>query len=283
MKILSGDISKALILSLKEKSQKLKPKIAVIMIGNDPASLSYIKKKKEACKKIGIKYQQINLPTDISFEGLIQVIHKLNKDNSINGYILQLPIPAHLELPKIIREIDPRKDIDGFHAYNVGKMFVDKAFEDLPPATPLGIIKMFESYKIDIEGKDICIIGHSNLVGKPLSIMLLNRGATVTVCHSKTKDLKRHTINADIVISCVGKANLITEDMVKKEVIIIDVGINRITDTDGTSKLVGDTDYERLKLKAKAITPVPGGVGPMTVAALLMNTIRATERQKNHT
>jgi len=270
---------------LKDECALLRPKIVVILVGSHTASLSYIRQKQKACEQVGIDFELINMPEDITLDKLLNQIHTLNEDQNVNGYIVQLPLPAHLQssLPQIIKEINPSKDVDGFHAYNIGKMFIDPSFEDLPPATPLGIIKLLEEYKIDVKGKELVIVGHSNIVGKPISTMLLNRNATVTTCHIYTKDLATHTKRADILIVSVGKPNLITTDMVKDGVTIIDVGINRIEtpETEKGYKLVGDVDFENIKDKAYAITPVPGGVGPMTVAALIINTVRATERQKN--
>jgi len=265
-----------IISSVAEKIAILQPHIAVIVVGSDPASHLYVKMKQKKCDEIGISNDIINLPEDISYDRFINQVHKLNHDSEINGYLIQLPLPSHLQekLPQIIREMDPYKDIDGFHAYNLGKMFVSQDFEDLPPATPLGVIKLLDEYKIDLAGKEVVIVGASNLVGKPLGIMLTNRSATVTVCHKSTKDLAFHTKRADILIVAVGKANLIKKDMIKEGVVIVDIGINKVD-----SKTVGDVDFEDVKDKTEAITPVPGGVGPMTIAALILNTIRATEKQ----
>jgi methylenetetrahydrofolate dehydrogenase (NADP+)/methenyltetrahydrofolate cyclohydrolase len=276
-KILDGKaLSQELIESVKKRAEKLKPALAVIMVGRNPASLSYVRNKKRACEQAGIKYIEFNYPDSISQEDLIKKIHDCNRDDSINGFIVQVPLPAHISVPLVIRAIDPAKDVDGFHAYNLGKMFLSPEFEDLPPATPLGIVKLLDYYNIPIQGKEVVVVGASNIVGKPVSIMMLNRNATVTTCHIYTQDLKSHTKKADILIVAVGKINLITADMVKKGAVVVDVGINRRTD--GT--LCGDVDFEAVSKKASYITPVPGGVGPMTVAALILNTVRATERQK---
>jgi methylenetetrahydrofolate dehydrogenase (NADP+)/methenyltetrahydrofolate cyclohydrolase len=203
-------------------------------------------------------------------------IESLNSDTDVTGFFVQLPLPAHLaeHEPKIIKAIDPMKDIDGFGAYNLGKVFLSKDFEHLPPATPSGIIRLLEHFDIDIEGKHAVVVGRSNTVGKPLAIMLLNRNATVTICHSKTKDLAEQIGQADIVIAAVGKPKMITADMVKEGAVVVDVGIHRTDDG-----LCGDTDFEALKSKVSAISPVPGGVGPMTVASLIRNCVTAKERQ----
>lgn len=276
-KVLDGKaLSAQIIESLREKAEKLKPTLAVIMVGDNPASLSYIKNKERACEKAGVEYKQFNFEKTVSQEELIKRIEELNEDETINGMIVQLPLPDQIYVPEIIKAIDPAKDVDGFHAYNLGKTFLSTEFEDLPPATPFGIVKMLDSYNVELRGKEVVVVGHSNHVGKPISTMLLNRDATVTTCHIHTKDLASHTKRADILIVAVGKEKLITQEMVKEDVVIIDVGINR----NAEGKLCGDVDYENTIEKAKLISPVPGGVGPMTVAALILNTIRATERQK---
>ena len=276
MQILDGKaLSEKLIDSVKGKVSKLKPKLAVIMVGDDPASLAYIRNKKRACERAGIEYEEHKFPTSITHNKLLKEIDKLNKDDSVNGFIVQIPLPEHIYLPEVIRAINPKKDVDGFNAYNIGKMFLSPEFEDLPPATPLGIVKLLDHYNIPIQGQEVVVVGHSNIVGKPISIMMLNRNATVTTCHIHTKDLASHTRRADILIVAVGKPNLITADMVKEGVVVVDVGMNKTRD----GKLCGDVDFPNVSKKASYITPVPGGVGPMTVAALILNTVRATERQ----
>jgi len=276
MKILDGKaLSEKLIDSVKEKAEKLKPKLAVILVGDNPASLAYVRNKKKACERAGIEYEEHNFDITISQEDLLMKIQQVNDDPTVNGLIVQLPLPDHIYVPEVIRAIDPKKDVDGFHAYNIGKMFLSPEFEDLPPATPFGIVKLLDHYDIPIRGKEVVVVGHSNHVGKPISIMMLNRNATVTTCHIYTKDLSAHTKRADILIVAVGKEKLITADMVKDDVVVIDVGINRRED----GSICGDTDFEEISKKASYITPVPGGIGPMTVAALILNTVRATERQ----
>lgn len=274
--ILSGrEVSDHLLAELKEQVIKLDPKLTVVQVGEDPASASYIKQKFKSCEKIGMRSEHRHLPAETSLEELMAIVDELNADDDVSGFIVQLPLPDHLadHVPEIIRAIDPKKDVDGFGAYNLGKILLSKEFEHLPPATPAGIIQMLNYYKIDIAGKHAVIVGRSNIVGKPLALMLLNRDATVTVCHSKTQNLGEITSQADILISAVGKAKLITADMVKEGAVIIDVGMNRTDEG-----LVGDVDFDAVKEKVSAITPVPGGVGPMTVASLMRNCVRAKER-----
>jgi len=275
--LLSGkEASAALLENLKPKVQELDPKLVVVQVGDNPASASYIKQKFKSCEKVGMRSEHKHLPEQTSFEELMNVVEELNNDVDTTGFIVQLPLPDHLadRVPEIIRAIDPKKDVDGFGAYNLGKMFLSKEFEHLPPATPSGIIALLEHYKIEIEGKHAVIVGRSNIVGKPIAIMLINRSATVTVCHSRTQDLAELTKQADILICAVGKAKMITADMVKDGVVVIDVGMNRTEEG-----LVGDVDYDEVAKKASAITPVPGGVVPMTVVSLIRNCVRAKERQ----
>ncbi len=277
--ILDGKaLSEKIIAEVAEKVKRQKSPIglAVIMIGNDPASDIYVRKKEEACKRTGIRSRTIRLPETTTQKEIIEVIDSLNADDSVTGMIVQLPLPKHFYVPDVIREIDPKKDVDGFHAYNLGKMFLSKEFEHLPPATPAGIIRLLDEYGINVEGMNAVVVGHSNIVGKPISVMLLNRNATVTTCHIYTKNLAEHTKKADLLIVAVGKPKLITRDMVKKGAIVIDVGTNRMPD----GKLVGDVDFENVSKITSFITPVPGGIGPMTVAKLIENTLRAKERQE---
>lgn len=256
---------------------KTDPKLAVILVGQDPASLSYIRQKQKACARTGVEWEQFDYGANVTTEQLIEKIEGLNADPLIHGILVQLPLPKHVSVPVVMKAIEPKKDIDGFTAYNLGKMFLSTEFEDLVPCTPLGVIKMLEYYKIDVRGKEVVVVGHSNLVGKPLSTMLLNRNATVTTCHIDTKDLAFHTKRADILCVAVGKAGLITADMVKKGVVVIDIGVNRMPD----GKLRGDCDFEEISKKASYITPVPGGAGPMTVACLMINVVKAAKRLNN--
>ena len=254
------------------------PKLAVILVGKDPASLLYISRKQAACAKTGIEWVQFDYETDVTTETLIDKIQELNVDPTIHGILVQLPLPKQVYTPNIIKAIDPKKDVDGFTAYNLGKMFLSTEFEHLVPCTPLGVIRLLEHYDIKVEGKEVVVVGHSNIVGKPLSSMFLNRNATVTTCHIFTKDLVSHTKRADILCTGVGKANLITADMVKDGAIVIDIGIVKLPN----GKTVGDVDFANVSKKASYITPVPGGVGPMTVACLMENTMNAAKRINNY-
>ena len=255
------------------KKEGILSKLAVIMVGDDKASQIYVKNKSKACQEIGIEFEEYFLGNDIRQKELIELIQKLNCDKSINGILLQSPIPKSLDINEAFRTIFPEKDVDGFNPINVGKLCLNQ--ETFVSCTPYGIMKMFEEYDIDLTGKNVTILGRSNIVGKPLIQCCLNKNATVTVCHSKTKDLKEHTKNADIVISAIGKAKFVTADMIKDGVVVIDVGINR----NENGKIVGDVDFENVSSKASYITPVPGGVGPMTIAMLMNNVIKATKLQ----
>lgn len=262
--------------ALRGDVKKLNPKLVIVQVGNDPASDSYIRKKLESCESIGMRHDHIQFRDNVTQSELFAQIKALNEDDNVSGYIIQLPLPQHIAKvqPQLFREIDPYKDIDGFTAYNIGKMFLSTEFEHLPPATPAGVIALLEYYKISVEGKHAVVVGHSNVVGKPLATMLLNRFATVTVCHEKTKNLSHYTTQADILISAVGKPNLITGEMIKPGAVVIDIGI-----TPTVEGLMGDVDIEAAQEIASAITPVPGGVGPMTVACLLRNCVTAKKRQ----
>ena len=254
---------------LKEKA--IKPKLAVIMVGDDKASQVYIRNKSKVCDEIGIEFEEFLLDSTTEQKTLINLIEKLNKDNTIHGILLQSPIPEHLDINEAFRTIAPEKDVDGFNPINVGKLCLNQ--DTFVSCTPYGIMKMFEAYDIDLSGKNVTIIGRSNIVGKPLIQCCLNKNATVTVCHSKTKDLKQHTQNADVVIAAIGKSKFVTEDMIKPGAVVIDVGINRSDD----GNITGDVDFENVYNKASYITPVPGGVGPMTIAMLMNNVIKACE------
>ena len=253
------------------KKSGIQPKLAVVLIGNDKPSQIYVKNKSKACEEIGIIFKEYLLDEKIEQKELINLIDKLNKDTTVHGILLQSPIPNHLDINEAFRKISPEKDVDGFNPINVGKLVLNQ--DTFVSCTPFGIMKMFEAYNIDLTGKNVTIIGRSNIVGKPLIQCCLNKNATVTVCHSKTKDLKEHTKKADILIVAIGKSKFITEDMVKNGVVVIDVGINR----DENGKLTGDVDFENIEKKASFITPVPGGVGPMTIAMLMNNVLKATE------
>jgi len=271
-KKIAGKIKKELTAEIELlKKKKIIPGLAVILIGNNPASRIYVQNKEKACAELGIYSNVYRLKSDISQEDLLNIIKKLNKDKKIHGILVQLPLPDQIDERIILDAVDVKKDVDGFHAANVGKMTIGNPV--IIPCTPAGVMEMFSYYKIKVEGKDTVVIGKSNIVGKPMAILLINSGATVSVCHSKTKNLALYCKKADIIITATGKANLIKKDMVKKGVIIIDVGINRLSD----GKLVGDVDFSEVSKKASAITPVPGGVGPMTIAMLLKNTVKSAK------
>lgn len=275
-------VSKEILLKLTHEVNRMKldhiyPKLAVILVGKDPASLSYIKQKQKACAETGIEWEQFDFETDVTTDDLIKKIQELNEDENTHGILVQLPLPDHIYTPHILKAIAPEKDVDGFTAYNLGKTFLGTEFEDLSPCTPHGIIQLLEYYKVPIKGKKVTVVGRSNIVGKPLAIMLLNRDATVTICHSKTENLAQHTKDADILCVAVGKPNTITANMVKPGAAVIDIGTNRMPN----GKLRGDTDFDNIFKIAAYITPVPGGVGPMTVACLMENTVIAAKKLNN--
>ncbi len=257
------------------KQQGITPCLAVIIVEGDPASRVYVNNKKRACEVCGIKSLEYALAGDVSEEELLALIDKLNNDSSVNGILCQLPVPKHIDEKKVIDAISPAKDVDGFSAENVGKIWLGDY--SISPCTPMGVIELLDYYKINVQGKNCVVVGRSNIVGKPMAALLLERNATVTVCHSKTKDLASFTKNADIIVAAVGRAGFITADMVNEGAVVIDVGINRLSD----GKLAGDVDFEAVKEKASYITPVPGGCGPMTIAVLMKNTIEATKMQNN--
>ena len=273
-------LAKKIRLELKEKVKDLNnkniyPKLAVIMVGDDKASQVYVKNKSKACNEIGIDFEEFLLPSNTNMEILLNLIEVLNNREDISGILLQSPIPEPLNIREAFNKISYKKDVDGFHPINVGKLAIGE--ECFVSCTPLGVIKILDEYNIPIDGKNAVIIGRSNIVGKPLIQCLLNRNATITVCHSKTKNLEMICKNADILIAAVGRQKFVTENMVKDGAVVIDVGINR----NEQGKLVGDVDFENVEKKASYITPVPGGVGPMTVAMLMNNVIEAATRQKN--
>ena len=246
--------------------------LAVIIVGEDPASKVYVANKKKACEALGIISEEYALSENTTMEELLSLIDTLNKKQSINGILCQLPLPKHLNEDEVINAILPEKDVDAFHPQNVGKIMLGDY--DFVPCTPAGIMEMLEYEGIDITGKNCVVIGRSNIVGKPMGMLLLHKNGTVTICHSKTKNLKEVCASADILVAAVGRPNFVTADMVKENAVVIDVGINRV---DG--KLVGDVDFESVKDKCSAITPVPGGVGPMTIAMLMQNTVTAAKKQ----
>ena len=251
------------------KAQGIEITLAVVKVGDDPASAVYVRNKEKACEYVGMNSKKIEKPADTTEEELLDLIADLNNDDSINGILVQLPLPDHIDENKILLAIDPNKDVDGFHPVNVGKMVIgEKSFL---PCTPAGIVEMIKRSGLDIEGKECVIIGRSNIVGKPMAILMLRENATVTITHSRTKDLQDVCKRADILIAALGKAKFVTEDFVKEGAIVIDVGMDR----DENGKLCGDVDFENVKDIASAITPVPGGVGPMTVTMLIVNCLRS--------
>ena len=269
-KKVSGQIRNRLAEEVQELNKKTgkTPGLATVLVGDDPASAVYVRNKNKICGELGFKSFEQKLSADTSEEQLLQLVGELNSNKDIHGILVQLPLPDQIDSEKILQAIDPKKDVDGFHPVNVGKLVVGNAL--LTPCTPTGIIELLDHYDIEISGKHAVIIGRSNIVGKPVSMLLLQRNATITICHSRTQDLEEVTRSADIIVAAVGRANFVTEEMVSEGTVVIDVGINRV---DG--KLTGDVDFEPVSKKASHITPVPGGVGPMTIALLMENTLKA--------
>lgn len=276
--IISGkELSKEKREEVRIKVEELKatykavPHLAVVLVGEDPASQSYVKAKHRACEKAGMKSTVIIKPESITEEEVLAIVNELNEDKDVHGILVQLPLPKHIDEDKVIDAIDITKDVDGFHPLNVAYMHLGR--QAILPATPKGIMTMLHSKNIELKGKDAIIIGRSNIVGKPIAMLLMKDHATVQIAHSRTQNLKEKCLQADIIIAAVGRANTVTEDMVKEGAVVVDVGVNRV---DG--KLVGDCDFENIKDKASYITPVPGGVGPMTITSLLQNTLECFER-----
>ena len=275
IKIDGKAFSQTVLEKIKEEHSQLKEKygkpagLAVVIVGNNPASQVYVKNKIRACENVGFYSENIELDENISEKELLQEIDKLNKNDRIDGILVQLPLPAHINELKIIDSISPEKDVDGFHVSNIGKMVIGDETGFLS-CTPYGIMQLLEEYKIEISGKDAVIIGRSNIVGKPMALMLIQKGATVQVCNSNTKDLRKKLSKADIIIVAAGVPKLLKKEDVKEGAVVIDVGINRV---DG--KICGDVDYEEVEEKTSYITPVPGGVGPMTIASLIKNTFKS--------
>ena len=258
----------------KYKEQGIEITLAVVKVGNDPASAVYVRNKEKACEYVGINSKTLALPEETTEEELLNVVKKLNEDKNVNGILVQLPLPKHIDESKVLLTIDSTKDVDGFHPVNVGKMVIGE--DTFLPCTPAGIIEMIKRTDIDIEGKECVVIGRSNIVGKPMAMLMLKENATVTIAHSRTKDLKEVTKRADIIVAAIGKAKFVTADYVKEGAVVIDVGM----DGDENGKLCGDVDFESVSKVASAITPVPGGVGPMTVTMLLVNCLRSVELNK---
>ena len=287
-KILSGtETAKAIREELKQEIAELKekhnvvPGLVTILVGEDPASQVYVGAKERTSKTLGIYSERYDLPAETTEEELLEVVEKCNKNDKINGILVQLPLPKHIDEAKILYAIDPMKDVDGFHPVNVGKMMLGE--ECFLPCTPHGMLEILERNGIETSGKEVVVLGRSNIVGKPIANLMLQKrpsgNATVTLCHTRTKDTAFHTKRADILIAAVGVPKMVTADMVKEGVVILDVGVNRIGKTDeGKAILAGDVDFEAVKDKASAITPVPGGVGPMTITMLMKNTVQAAKQ-----
>lgn len=255
------------------KEQGIEATLAVIQVGNDPASSIYVRNKKRACEYIGIRSLSYELAEDISEDSLLALIDDLNNDDTVNGILVQLPLPKHISEQKVLNRISPKKDVDCFHPENVGKLCLGE--DGFLPATPAGVIELLKRYEIDINGKNCVVIGRSNIVGKPMSLLLLRENGTVTITHSRTKDLKEVTKQADILVVAIGKPLFVDETFVKEGAVVIDVGIHR----DENNKICGDVNYERVVDKCSAITPVPGGVGPMTIAMLMKNCLRTIKEK----
>jgi len=285
--ILGKTVSESIYVELRERISSLKakgitPGLAVVLVGEDPASEVYVRMKGKKCEELGMRSVTVVMPENIKEEELLKKVAELNADKSIHGFLVQLPLPSHIDEKKVINAIDPKKDVDCFHPINVGKMLIGEP--EFLPATPAGVQQMLVRSGIETKGKHVVVVGRSNIVGKPMVAMMLQKGdgadSTVTVVHSRTKDLPSITRQADILIVAMGKANFVTVDMVKEGAVVIDVGTNRVDDPASPkgSKLVGDVDFEKVKDKASAITPVPGGVGPMTICMLMANTVAAAEK-----
>jgi len=273
-KALSETIKKELKIESDTLIKKgITPCLAVIVVGDDAASHTYVNSKEKSCHAAGIASIVRRLPAITTEEALLELIDSLNNDQNVDGILVQLPVPKHIDSAKIIEAIDPKKDVDGFHPFNVGRLMA--GLDGFVPCTPYGVMKLLEAYNINVRGMDACVIGASNIVGKPMMNLLLNASATVEICRSSTKNLKEHTLRADLIVVGVGKINLLSADMVKEGAIVIDVGINRNSE----GKIVGDVDFENVAPKCSFITPVPGGVGPMTIAMLLSNTITSAKQR----
>ena len=266
---------------VKERTEELKntyhitPGLAVVIVGDDPASRVYVNNKKKACEAVGFVSEEYALPAETTQEELLALVETLNSKPDINGILVQLPLPKHLDDKAVIAAINPQKDVDAFHAVNVGKIMLGEY--DFLPCTPAGVMEMLHSYQIPVEGKECVVIGRSNIVGKPMGMLLLHENGTVTICHSRTKNLAEVCRRADILVAAVGIPKFVKADMVKEGAVVIDVGMDR----DENGKLCGDVDFENVKEKCSFITPVPGGVGPMTIATLMKNTLKACKLQNN--
>lgn len=278
-KIINGkEIAAQVRAELKSEIQELKektgvtPGLTVVLVGENPASMVYVRNKIKACEEVGIKSTQHKLPETTTHDELLSLIKELNASKDVHGILVQLPLPKQINEEEILEEISPSKDVDGFHPYNVGRLMIGNPV--LQPCTPYGVMRLIDSTGVDLSGKDAVVVGRSNIVGKPMALMLLKRNATVTICHSKTKDLPERVKKADILVAAIGRAEFIKGEWVKEGAVVIDVGMNRTNE----GRLVGDVDFEGASMRASHITPVPGGVGPMTIAMLLKNTVEAARR-----
>lgn len=281
-KLINGkEVSASVKLRVKNQTEELieksgiTPGLAVVIVGNDPASRVYVNSKKKACAEVGFNSYEYALPEDTTQQELLELVEKLNNDSKVNGILCQLPLPKQIDENAIINAIKPEKDVDAFHPFNVGKIMIGE-FAFLP-CTPAGVMELIDSTGVEVSGKNCVVIGRSNIVGKPMSMLLLHRSGTVTICHSKTQNLTEICKNADILVAAVGRANFVTVDMVKEGAVVIDVGMNRLEN----GKLCGDVDFNEVEKKASFITPVPGGVGPMTIAMLMQNTLTAAKLQND--
>lgn len=276
-KKVSANVKESVRLETQELINKhgVTPGLAVVIVGDDPASRVYVNNKKKACEQVGFKSEEYALPASTTQEELLALVDTLNQKDDINGILVQLPLPKHLDDKAVIERINPKKDVDAFHAVNVGKIMLGEY--DFLPCTPAGVMEMLHQYNITVEGKECVVIGRSNIVGKPMGMLLLHENGTVTICHSRTKNLKEVCSRADILVAAVGIPKFVKEDMVKQGAVVIDVGMDR----DENGKLCGDVDFDNVKEKCSYITPVPGGVGPMTIATLMKNTIKACKLQNN--
>ena len=273
-KYVSSEVRKSITADIEsfKRDFGVTPGLAVILVGNNPASAVYVRNKHKACLEVGINSYEITMPEETTEDELLSKIDELNENPDVHGILVQLPLPKHISEEKVINRISPAKDVDAFHPTNVGKIVAGKY--DFLPCTPAGIMELLHFYNVDISGKECVVIGRSNIVGKPMALLLLAENGTVTVCHSRTKELKEVTRRADILVVAIGKANFVTADMVKDGAVVIDVGINRTED----GKLCGDVNFSEVEPKASKITPVPGGVGPMTITMLLKNTLTAAKK-----
>jgi len=256
------------------QKKDITPGLAVVLVGSDAASAAYVGMKSKACKEAGIYSIVHEMPSTISQENILEIIHMMNNNPNIDGILVQLPLPQQIDTTAILEAIVPHKDVDGFHPYNVGRVVA--GLDGFIPATPYGVMELLKEYNIDPKGKNVCVVGASNIVGKPMATLMLNANATVDICHIYTDDLKAHTLKADIICVGVGVVNLITEDMVKEGAVVVDIGVSRLP----SGKLVGDVDFQNVAPKCSYITPSPGGVGPMTIAMLLKNTVKAATNRK---